>query len=281
MAENTKALVLSGGGTAGGAWMLGMIHALRDQGIDLADADLIVGTSPGARTGACLATGGLDRAVAMYSRSKLPRLEVPVFFSAFVTAVMGVLTDTADRQEAVRRIANFEPLGATLASEEDRRRMVAAHLPANEWPRTRLEIVAVEADSGLRVTFDAASGVRLLDAITASGALPGIFPLVTINGKRYADGGVHSPYNVDLAAGHDIVVVLTPMATADPNPKQLLEAEIATLGEAGVHVITANESSLVAIGSNPLSSETATAALEAGAAQAAHERDALKNSWQP
>jgi predicted acylesterase/phospholipase RssA len=32
MTENTKALVLSGGGTAGGAWMLGMIHALRDRG---------------------------------------------------------------------------------------------------------------------------------------------------------------------------------------------------------------------------------------------------------
>jgi hypothetical protein len=48
-----------------------------------------------------------------------------------------------------------------------------------------------------------------------------------------------------------------------------------------VHLITANESSLVAIGSNPLSSETAAAALEARAAQAAHERDALNDSWQP
>jgi NTE family protein len=59
---------------------------------------------------------------------------------------------------------------------DDRRRMIAAHLPVRSWPAKRLEIVAVEARSGLRVTFNAASGVGLLDAVTASGALPGVFP---------------------------------------------------------------------------------------------------------
>jgi NTE family protein len=43
-----RALVLSGGGTAGGAWMLGLIDGLRKHGVDLGDADLIVGTSAGA-----------------------------------------------------------------------------------------------------------------------------------------------------------------------------------------------------------------------------------------
>jgi NTE family protein len=77
MSGNTKALVLSGGGTAGGAWMLGIIDALRNHGVDLGDAELIVGTSAGARTGAQLATGVLDQGVAMYQRSEVPRLEVP------------------------------------------------------------------------------------------------------------------------------------------------------------------------------------------------------------
>ena len=175
MAEDTRALVLSGGGTAGGAWMLGALYALRGQGVDLAAADLIVGTSAGARAGACLATGGLDHAVAMYQRSELPRLQVPVPFTEFVTAVAGVLADALDRHAAVRRIANFGSLGSELASGEDRGRMVAAHLSGNEWPPTGLQLVAVDADSGLRVTFDAASGVQLRDAVTASGALPGIF----------------------------------------------------------------------------------------------------------
>ena len=71
------------------------------------------------------------------------------------------------------------------------------------------------------------------------------------------------------------------MATPDPNLKRLLDGELARLGQAKVHVITANQSSLVAIGPNPLSSKTAAAALDAGAAQAAHEHNALKNDWQP
>jgi len=214
---NTRALVLSGGGTAGGAWMLGIINALRNDGVDLGDADLIVGTSAGARTGAQLATGALDQGVAMYQRSEVPQLDAPVAFEEFAAAMMRVVADTPDRQEAARRIANLEPLGSRLVSADDRRRMVAAHLPADAWPEKPLAIVAVDAQSGLRVAFDAASGVGLLDAITASGALPGVFPLVTINGTRYADGGVHSPYNADLAAGHDVVTVLSPLAP-NPNP---------------------------------------------------------------
>src|SRR5436190_1122947 len=50
-AITNKAVVLSGGGFAGGAWMLGLIDSLADRGVDLGDADLIVGTSAGARTG--------------------------------------------------------------------------------------------------------------------------------------------------------------------------------------------------------------------------------------
>lgn len=125
----------------------------------------------------------------------------------FAAAMMRVLPEASDRQEAARWIANFEPLGAALATEDARRRMVAAHLPADGWPRRRLEITAVDARSGARVTFDAGSGVTLLDAVTVSGALPGIFPLVNINDTHYCDGGVHSPYNADLAAGHVVIVL--------------------------------------------------------------------------
>jgi predicted acylesterase/phospholipase RssA len=83
-----------------------------------------------------------------------------------------------------------------------------------------------------------------MEAVAASGALPSIFPLVTISGKRYTGGGVHAPYNIDLAAGHDVVVLLTPMARSDRNLKRLLDA-VAGLGQAAVHVITANEQSML------------------------------------
>ena len=282
MSGTARALVLSGGGTAGGAWMLGFIHGLREKGVNLGDADLLVGTSAGARVGAQVVAGIIDQGVSMYRQSRVPEMEAPVALQDFAAAVMRVLAEAPDRREAARRIANFEPLGGALVNEDARRRMVAAHLPADGWPRRRLEITAVDAQSGARVTFDADSGVALLDAVTASGALPGVFPLVRIKGTRYCDGGVHSPYNADLAAGHDVVIVLTPMAPdANRRRRALLDAEIAALGQATVRVITADAASLAAIGPNPLSAVPAKAALNAGVMQAAREHGTVKEIWDP
>ena len=104
--------------------------------------------------------------------------------------------------------------------------------------------------------------------MTASGALPGIYPLVPIGGRQYADGGVHSLYSADLAAGHDVVTVLSPIPLNDYLQAKL-DAEIAALGPATVHVVTADQESLAAIGPDALAAETAQAALDTGAAQPA------------
>jgi hypothetical protein len=53
----TYALVLSGGGRSGSAWQTGLLKGLRDGGVNLTSADLIVGTSAGAVVGAQIASG--------------------------------------------------------------------------------------------------------------------------------------------------------------------------------------------------------------------------------
>jgi NTE family protein len=187
----TRALVLSGGGFSGAAWIVGLIEGLRDRGIDLGAADLTVGTSGGARTGVQLATGALGQVAGTYRRGGAPPATAPVPLDAFVGASMRILAEVQG-QEGVRRIANLEPLGGRLGGAAERRAVIAAHLPVQEWPEKRLAIVAVDAETGSRIAFEAGSGVPLLDAVTASGALPGIYPLVPIDGRRYADGGAHS-----------------------------------------------------------------------------------------
>ncbi len=52
-----RALVLGGGGITGIAWETGLLHGLAEAGIDLADADRVVGTSAGSVVGAQLTTG--------------------------------------------------------------------------------------------------------------------------------------------------------------------------------------------------------------------------------
>ncbi|WP_432980042.1 patatin-like phospholipase family protein [Dactylosporangium sp. CA-233914] len=67
----STALVLGAGGITGVAWQLGILVGLHDRGIDLgADADLILGTSAGAMTGALIAAFGDPRTSA---RSLIPR----------------------------------------------------------------------------------------------------------------------------------------------------------------------------------------------------------------
>jgi NTE family protein len=269
---STGALVLTAGGTAGGAWMVGLIEALRAAGADLGQADLVVGTSAGARTGAQLATGVLADVAGKYRRAQFPQIAIPASPQAITAALNSVLAEAPDRQEAARRVANLPPLGPALVPAAERRREVSAQLPVRQWPPQRLLMASVDADSGRRVTFDRTSGITLLDAVMASGNVPGIHTLVEFNGRRYADGGAHSPYNADLAAGHDPVVVITPMRSGAD-----LRAELAANAGAVVHVITADEASRAAIGPN--TAQNWPAAVAAGAAQAGREIEALAAIW--
>ena len=55
-AAGERALVLGGGGSAGNAWLIGVIAGLFDAGLDVTEADLIIGTSAGS-TAAAQITG--------------------------------------------------------------------------------------------------------------------------------------------------------------------------------------------------------------------------------
>src|ERR1700744_680376 len=52
-----RALVLAGGGAAGNAWGLGLIAGLSDAGVDVTEADLIIGTSAGSTVAAQITSG--------------------------------------------------------------------------------------------------------------------------------------------------------------------------------------------------------------------------------
>jgi NTE family protein len=51
-AAGERALVLGGGGSTGNAWLIGVIAGLFDAGLDVTEADLIIGTSAGSTAAA-------------------------------------------------------------------------------------------------------------------------------------------------------------------------------------------------------------------------------------
>jgi predicted acylesterase/phospholipase RssA len=92
--------------------MLGLIKALRDEGIDLGDSDLIVGTSAGARVGAQLASGNLEDGVASYRDARVPELELAVPFEVFAAAVRRIVTEA---RQTTSGETGSEPRAARLA----------------------------------------------------------------------------------------------------------------------------------------------------------------------
>ncbi|MGB2570077.1 patatin-like phospholipase family protein [Micromonospora citrea] len=274
-----RALVLGGGGVTGVAWEWGLLAGLARRGVELAGADVVVGTSAGSVVGAQWCAG---RPVAQAYEAQLapPDGEVPARFS--VAAVARLVWAGGRTRDAVRARARIGAmaLAARTGSEAARRAVIEARLPVRQWPRRRLLVTAVDAVSGEFVVFDAASGVSLVDAVGASCAVPGVWPPVTIGGRRFVDGGVRSVVNADLAVGARRVVVLAP-TRAGFGPMPRLSAQVAALRAAGarVVVVSPDRAARAAIGRDVLDPARRAAAARAGLAQAAVVADEVAAVW--
>jgi NTE family protein len=267
-----RALVLGGGGVAGAAWITGLLLGLREAGQDVTGADLVIGTSAGSTVAAQLASG-LPLAD-LYERqadpTRQPReISADIDFTEF-GAAFGKFMDGATTPEEMLRAAGGFALAAKTVPEADRRAVIAGRLPSYDWPAWPLKITAVDCESGELAIFDADSGVSLVDAVTASCAVPGVWPPVTIGGRRYMDGGSRSMDNADLAAGAKRIMVVSPLGMNPevPSPMPLGEV-VAELRRSGsdVTVISPDEASAAAFGTNPLDPGTRTPAAEAGRSQ--------------
>ena len=67
-----RALILGGGGVTGIAWETGLIAGLADRGVDLAAADVIIGTSAGPVAGTDIASGQELESLYQAQRPLLP-----------------------------------------------------------------------------------------------------------------------------------------------------------------------------------------------------------------
>ncbi len=278
----TRALVLGGGGVTGIAWELGVLEALHAGGVPVGVADLLVGTSAGSVVAAQLSSGvGLDRLVAAQMRPPDVSRERAVDFDVdrWAGALAALAEGARDPRELRSRVGAMA-LSAPTVPEAERLEVIRARLPALDWPQ-RVLVTAVDTASGELVVWDRGSGVPLLLAVAASCAVPGVWPPVTIDGRRYMDGGVRSPTNADLAAGHDVVLVLAPVAgTALDAAVRGLDEELDALrSSSGVVVITPDEAAVRAIGPNLLDPARRAAAARAGQAQGRDTVDEVLALW--
>ncbi len=293
-----RALVLHGGGSAGNAWEIGVIAGLGAAGLDVTEADLIVGTSAGSTAAAQITSGTKpSELLASILEAAPPSRTAPIGSdrgrapNAPVSNHMeltSAIIATAENAADMRRRMGAAALELDTASDESGqtqwRATVAARLPSQHWPPQRLLIVAVDADSGEPVVFDRQSGVDLADAVAASCANGfGVQPY-RIGDHRYIDGGYRRNENADLAAGYGRVLVLSPFGGRSRHPMDWgmqLAAQVDELRAGGswVETVFPDADASRAFGVNMMDPSTRPPAARAGEAQGRALAKSLDQFW--
>ncbi|WP_236598706.1 patatin-like phospholipase family protein [Ramlibacter monticola] len=234
------ALALAGGGPLGAIWEIGALCALEEAlgGIELTRLDHYVGVSAGGFIAAGLANGIAPRALCaafIENRGAAddvfdPRWLTKPAWGAFLrgAARLPLLAAASAWRAGVRREAllhALEPLTAALpegvfSSEpiHDRlARVFSREGRSNDFRRlaSRLTLVATDVERGEAVAFGSPGWdhVPVSRAVQATCALPGLFPPVEIDGRRFVDGALTKTLHASVALedGMDLVLCLNPL----------------------------------------------------------------------
>jgi NTE family protein len=291
--NHDRALVLGGGGPVGIAWEAGLAAGLEAEGVDLGRADLVLGTSAGSFVGAQLASGRGARSLyeaqitlgekdeaeraagAPGSAERMPKPDLTPLIALFMKPLaegetpedrrreMGAL---ALRTDTISEDAFIEGFGRTLSGMA--------------WPAS-FACTAVDALTGAFRLWDRASGVAIERAVASSCSVPGIFPPITIEGRRYVDGGIRSATNFDQVKGARRIVAVAVVGRLGREMQlSRIETEIGELepeGEAAL--ITPDEASQEVFGMNLMEARDRAGIARAGYAQGLREAGRIAALW--
>jgi NTE family protein len=225
-------LVLGAGGVLGASWLMGALEAVESETAwSPAKADRIIGTSAGSVIGALVAAGISPALMTAYNAGRsleelaeaelraemiaerasgaelrlqwaLPKLG-PGSWRLAVTTLMH-----PHRHAPSAVLAGWLPRG--FISTAPITRLVDTFVDG-DWPEHQSYwAVAADYGTGRRVAFGRADAppARVGQAVAASCAIPSFYHPVKIGRRRYVDGGICSPSNLDLLCGEDVDVVL-------------------------------------------------------------------------
>ncbi|MFC5859471.1 patatin-like phospholipase family protein [Agromyces flavus] len=288
------ALVLGGGGSAGNAWLIGVLAGLSEGGADPTRADVVVGTSAGSTAAAqILGATASDLLDAVLTPPAPPpargsgtgpargRARLTINHLERLRAIIAASEDAVDWRRRMGAALASDAASDDLTSERWRA-TVAARFPTRDWPMRRLLITAVDADSGEPVVFDRRSGVDLVDAVAASCA--GGFAY-RVGDRRYIDGGYRANAdNADLAAGCARVLVLSPLGGRSLTPVEWgthLTDQVDALRAEGsvVETVFPDDASRAAFGDDMMDPSTRPPAARAGYEQGKRIAVQLAELW--
>jgi len=288
-----RALVLGGGGPVGIAWEAGVAAGLEAEGVVLGEADRIVGTSAGYFVGAQLASG--RSAQSLYeaqlalgakdaeeraagkpaSAERMPKPDLGPLMALFVLPLAEGETPE-DRRRKMGELA----LKTETISEQAFIEGFGRSLKDLAWPE-RFACTAVDAVTGEFRLWDYTSGAPLAAGVASSCSVPGIFPPITIQGRRWIDGGVRSATCIDVVKGAKRVIALAVVGRLGRDVQLArVEAEMALLAPEGrAEMIVPDDASLDVFGFNLMEAKDRAAIAQAGFEQGRREAERVSAVW--
>ncbi len=293
-AAGERALVLGGGGSTGNAWLIGLVAGLHEEGLDVTTADLTVGTSAGATAAAQLAGATPPDLLPAVLAEQSPQRTGPMGPEGGRPAspatdhlermrrAVAAAHDAAEWRRAMGSIGLDLDAASDGSGQSRWRATVAARLPGSTWPDRAVVLTAIDARTGEAVLLDRHSGVDLVDAVAASCAGVSVY---RVSGVPYLDGGYRTnAENADLAAGHERVLVLSPLGGRSWTPPEWglhLADQVAALRAGGsrVEVVVPDADSEHLFGANAMNPSLRPAAARVGHDQGRSLADRLTELW--
>lgn len=182
------AFVFAGGGSLG-AIQVGMLKTLTEHGLR---PDLLVGSSVGAINAAYFAADPSSQGISQLEEIWFSLHRNDVFYFSWLGGIRGFLGKQTH-----------------LFDEKTFKRFLVDRLPYQDFDDAAIPIHIIASDfvSGDEVIL---SQGKILSALQASAAIPGIFPPVKIAGRYLIDGGVanHTPVSTAIRLGASRLIIL-------------------------------------------------------------------------
>lgn len=190
-----------GGGAARGAAQVGVLRALLEAGVP--PPDRIIGVSVGALNGVVLACHPTLAGVQMLEATWSSRLAADVFRARPVESLLTRLSGAG----------GLSLLSPTALSRLLLRQLTLLGVSQFGDLPVPLQVVVTSFGDGQAHILERG---ELYPALTASTAIPGVFPGVEVDGERYYDGGVtdNDPLARAVEQGSDEVLAITLCGTA-------------------------------------------------------------------
>lgn len=264
-AGKERALVLGGGGAYLLSFYVGYFGELLQHGVDVSNADIIVGTSAGSLFGAILAAGKLTSlGQEMEALGEFPWLFAKLIpgdtRNASQLRAEQITIDARDASpETIQGIGRAAMAALNPDGPFQYYRAVNQVLGFSDWPSPVLHTTAVDCYTGERLIVSADDGIPADVACGASSSLPGGTGPTWLKDRLCMDGGMsETSTHCDVVSGAKRALVLS-LSDGGPNAVEqglrtsgmpnTLQHEIADLQAGGT------ETMLVVAGLEPGSSK--------------------------